>query len=76
MTAARKHLTPDSLDGMLFATVSEVVAILRHDPRTIRRAIADGQIPAVKAGATWRIPVAWLAGQATGKDAGGESHDR
>jgi excisionase family DNA binding protein len=57
-------ITLADLAGRLFATVPEAAAILRYDPRTLRRAIADGEIPAVKAGATYRIPVAWLRAQA------------
>ncbi|MFI9552361.1 helix-turn-helix domain-containing protein [Nonomuraea endophytica] len=50
----------EEMSERLFATVPEVGRLLRADERTIRRAIADGQIPAVRLGATWRIPVAWL----------------
>ena len=34
------------LEGKLFATVPEVAVILRSDVRSIRRAIAAGEIPA------------------------------
>ncbi|WP_043615258.1 helix-turn-helix domain-containing protein [Nonomuraea candida] len=54
----------DEMNGRLFATVPEVSRLLRADDRTIRRAIADGQIPGVRLGTTWRIPVAWLRTQA------------
>ena len=57
-------ITLADLDGCLFATVPEAAAILRYDVRTVRRAIANGEIPAVKAGATYRIPVGWLRAQA------------
>ena len=62
--------TPDAetalerIDGKLFATTTEAGAVLRYDHRTIRKAIEAGEIPAVRAGATWRIPVAWLREQA------------
>lgn len=57
-------LTLGDLDNRLFATVPEVARVLRYDERTIRRAIADGQIPAVAAGVTHRVPVAWIRTQA------------
>lgn len=53
----------DRLRGRLFASVTEASAVLGCDlqGRTVRRGIAAGEIPAVKAGSTqWRIPVAWL----------------
>ncbi|HEY2552423.1 MAG TPA: helix-turn-helix domain-containing protein [Streptosporangiaceae bacterium] len=54
----------DRLRGRLFATVTEAAAILRYDPRTLRKAIADGDVPAVQAGPTYRIPTSWLYEQA------------
>jgi excisionase family DNA binding protein len=51
-------------EGRHFAAVPVVASILDADPRTVRRAIKDGQIPAVKVGATYRVPVAWLRQQA------------
>lgn len=50
------------LDGRLFATVTEASAILGYDKqgRSVRRAIEAGDIPGIRAGATWRIPVTWL----------------
>jgi excisionase family DNA binding protein len=48
------------LDGRIFATVTEAGAVLRYDHRTVRAAIGRGEIPAIKHGKTWRIPVAWL----------------
>lgn len=38
--------------------------MLRYDHRTVRKAIEAGQIPAIKYGSTWRIPVAWIREQA------------
>jgi excisionase family DNA binding protein len=61
------------LDGRLFATVTEVSAILSYDPqgRTVRRAIAAGEIPAIRAGSTWRVPTAWIRAQVgLGTDSG------
>jgi|HubBroStandDraft_2_1064218.scaffolds.fasta_scaffold11006_3 excisionase family DNA binding protein len=52
------------LEGRLFATVPEAAAILRYDPRTLRAAIVAGEVPAVRAGATYRVRVAWLRSQA------------
>ena len=53
-------ITLDDLGGRLFATVPEVAAILRYDVRTVRRAIEAGTVPAVRVGAGYRIPMAWL----------------
>ena len=57
-------ITLADLAGCDFATVGEAAQILRADPRTIRRRIADGTIPATRA-ADWRVPVAWLRQQAS-----------
>ena len=48
------------LDGRLFATVTEAAAILRYDARTVRKAIEAGEIPAVRAGSTYRIATDWI----------------
>jgi excisionase family DNA binding protein len=48
------------LDGRLFATVTETAAILRYDARTVRKAIEAGEIPAVRAGSTYRVPTDWI----------------
>jgi excisionase family DNA binding protein len=45
------------LEGRLFITVSELAALLQLDPRTVRRGIEDGSIPAVRVGQSIRIPV-------------------
>jgi excisionase family DNA binding protein len=60
----------DSLQGRLFATTTETAAILEYDGRTIVRAIKGGEIPAIRHGATWRVPVNWIRDQA-GIGAGG-----
>lgn len=60
-------VTLADLDGRNFAHVWEVAAILEVDPRTIRAAVRDGRIPAVKAGSNYRIPVAWLIRAASGE---------
>lgn len=44
------------LRDRLFLTVSEVAEILRADPRTVRRGIEAGDIPAVHVSSTVRIP--------------------
>jgi excisionase family DNA binding protein len=59
----------DRLKDKLFATTTECAAVLRYDARTLRKAIEEGSIPAVKAGSTYRIPTAWLRQQA-GMDGG------
>jgi excisionase family DNA binding protein len=51
------------LDGRVFATVTEAAVILHLDSRTLRKAIAAGDIPATRAGPAYRIPVAWLQEQ-------------
>jgi excisionase family DNA binding protein len=50
--------TLDELRTWIFATVPEIAAVTRNDPRTVRRAIEEGQIPACRFGDTVRIPVA------------------
>ena len=49
-----------SLDGRMFATVPEAAAILRSDPRSVRRAIAAGDIPAIPVGPRKLVPMTWL----------------
>jgi hypothetical protein len=48
------------LRGKLFASVPETAAILRSDPRSVRRAIAAGDIPCVPVGPRKLVPVTWL----------------
>ena len=52
------------LDGRLFASTTEAGVILRYDPRTLRKSIEAGDVPAVRVGATYCVPVAWLRDQA------------
>jgi excisionase family DNA binding protein len=59
------HAALDRLKDKLFATTTETAAVLRYDHRTVRKAIEAGEIPAVKYGATWRVPTAWLREQAS-----------
>jgi excisionase family DNA binding protein len=44
--------------GKLFMTVPEVADLTRVDQRTLRRAIEDGQLAAVRIGSAVRIPTA------------------
>jgi hypothetical protein len=62
--SARHSVTLDELDGRLFADVPLAAAILGRDERTVRKAAAAGEIPAVKVGAKWMIRTAWLREQA------------
>lgn len=62
----------ERLKGKLFATTTETGAVLRYDHRTVRAAIEEGQIPAVRVGSTWRVPVAWIMQQAGLSADGGE----
>lgn len=54
--------------GLSFVSAREAAAILRADPRTVRRSIAAGDIPATRVGAQFRVPVEWLR-QAAGEGA-------
>jgi excisionase family DNA binding protein len=53
----------ERLRDKLFATTTECAAVLDYDVRTLRKAIESGEIPAVKAGSTYRVPVAWIRAQ-------------
>ena len=48
------------LDQQLFVSVPEAAAVLRSDPRSVRRAIAAGDIPATRVGPRQLVPTAWL----------------
>jgi excisionase family DNA binding protein len=64
----------DRIKDKLFCTTTEAGAVLRYDHRTIRKAIEAGEIPAVRAGATYRIPVSWILEQpGLGADGGGRA---
>lgn len=59
-------LREDSIPpGRLFLSVPETSVILDLDRqgRTVRRAIEAGEIPAIRVGPQWRIPVAWIRAQ-------------
>jgi len=63
-----KVMQPDRRQRVLAA------AILNYDRRTICKAIEAGEIPATRAGATWRVPTAWLLKLARlGTDGGGDT---
>ncbi len=49
-------IAPETLAGREeFLTAEEVAAMLRIAPQTIRRLIRQGDIPAARIGAKWRI---------------------
>lgn len=54
----------ERIEGKLFASTTETALILRYDARTLRKAIEAGEVPAVRAGNTYRIPTAWIREQA------------
>ena len=56
-----------ALDGKLFTGVPETATVIDADQRTVRRALEAGEIPGVRIGQRWRIPVAWLREQAAGR---------
>jgi hypothetical protein len=62
-----------ALDGKLFASVPEVATVLRSDPRSVHRAIAAGDIPAIRVGPRSLVPVKWLR-QAAGLETSEAGH--
>jgi excisionase family DNA binding protein len=54
----------DELLSRLFVSVADTARLMGVDHRTIRRAIADGDIPAVKIRGRIRIRVSWIKQQA------------
>jgi excisionase family DNA binding protein len=62
------QLDLDRFRGRLFLTVADVAAITATDPRTLRRGIEGGEIPAVRIGRTIRIPAALFWPQVCGLD--------
>ena len=61
------------LEGNLFASVPQAAAVLRSDPRSVRRSIAAGDIPATRVGPRSLVPVAWLR-QAAGLETSEAGH--
>ena len=55
--------------GAIFADVPAAAAIMQMDERTVRGAIRAGDIPGVKSGQRYRIPVDWLRKAAAGQPA-------
>jgi len=56
---SERAIPPDRL----FLGVPEVSAILRLDDRTVRGALASGEIPGFKVGPQWHVPAAWVRQQ-------------
>jgi hypothetical protein len=48
------------LGDQIFASTPEAATVLRSDPRSVRRGIAAGDIPATRVGPRWLIPTEWL----------------
>lgn len=48
------------LNDRLFVTPIEFAGLARSDPRTVRRGIKEGDIPAVRFSGTVRIPAPWV----------------
>jgi excisionase family DNA binding protein len=63
VSAGRRPLTPAELQSRIVITVPEYAATFGYDQRTVRRAIREGQIPALQVGDTWRILVVPLLKQ-------------
>jgi excisionase family DNA binding protein len=61
----RDPLTLADLEGRDFVTVPEYAALVQCDPRTVTTAIKAGDIPAIKVGSKYRIPLAWVRQAAT-----------
>lgn len=61
------HVDLDDPDGPQFTGVSEAAVVLDANPRTIRVAIQRGQIPAVRVGWEYKIPMSWLRRAAAGE---------
>jgi excisionase family DNA binding protein len=67
MPRVRRLLTLEDLEGRDFATVHEYASLTRCDPRTVVSGIKAGEIAAIKAGSTYRIPLAPLRRVAEGR---------
>jgi len=58
-------VTLDDLAGQNYASTTEVAALWDDaDPRTVRRMAERGEIPSIKVGVRYMIPIAWLRSQA------------
>ncbi len=60
-----ENFTLADLKGQNFATVSEAAAILRVNPKTVRRGCKSGSVHGTKVEGAWRVSVAWLREAAT-----------
>jgi hypothetical protein len=54
----------ERLQGRLFASTTEVCAIIGCDVRALRRGIESGDVPATRVGQRYYIPTAWIREQA------------
>jgi hypothetical protein len=52
--------------GRLFASPVEVAAVLDRDIKSVRAAVAHGDIPSIRVGPRYQVSVAWLRRQADG----------
>lgn len=64
----RGRLSVEALRGRVFIPVPEAAQVFEVDPRTLRRGIEAGEIPAVKIAGSWRLPVAKLLALASVDD--------
>ena len=52
-----------ALDSATMLSVPQAARLLNCDERTIRAAIARGEIPATRVGVKWLVPTWWLRKQ-------------
>ncbi len=66
---SKKTITLDAVvaAGTAFLEPPDVAVIMGADERTIRSAIRAGDIPAVRVGQRWKVPVNWLVRAASGE---------
>jgi hypothetical protein len=66
-------VTLDDLAGQNYASTSEVAALWDGaDPRTVRRMAEAGEIPSIRVGVRYMIPVSWLRQQMNGSEPAAE----
>lgn len=57
-------MTPTDLDGKNFLEVPAAAEALGGvDERTLRRAISQGDVPAIRVGLKWLVPTPWIRQQ-------------
>lgn len=61
MTPSERRI---ALDNLLFFGVPDAAAFLGIDARSLRRAIAAGEVPSTKIGPRMLVPTEWLRKQA------------